>query len=244
MKSSALYLTLWYQKYLPKRIFIKIFFIALLGSLIEIVGLLSGVEYHSFIGFVHLVEVPSMMLFLVGKERKYLVKMIVTGYFFILFINGIQELFWNMFGENGNFQFFLILSCGLAVLIAKSVYGNIKVEHYIFWVELQNKEKCCKVRGFYDTGNRLREPYGQKSVHILSKEICEKILSDNDTKFLVPYHALGNTDGLLEVFYIERMKVRKGENIFEFADIAIGIGEKQLFEGKGYDMILNESIFQ
>lgn len=244
IKSSALYLTLWYQKYLPKGIIPKIFFAALAGSAIEIAGLLSGAGYNWFIAIVHLVEVPGMMVFLMGKEKKYLVKAIITGYFFILLINGIQEAFWNVFGENGSFSFFLIISCGLSVVVVRNLYFYIKTENYIFHVELQNEEKCCQIRGFYDTGNRLKEPYGQKGVHILSEDICEKMMSEKTSKMLVPYHALGNTQGILEVFYMKNMKITKGKQVFEIMDAAIGIGEKRLFEGKGYEMILNEGAFQ
>lgn len=244
MKSSALYLTLWYQKYLPKGIMPKIMFAALAGTVMEIMGLLSNAGYHWFIGMVHLVEIPGMILFLMGKEKKYLVKTIITGYFFILLINGVQEAVWNVFGENGNFHFFLIISCGLTLVIARSLYVQVKTEKYIFWVELQNEKSSCQIRGFYDTGNRLKEPYGGKYVHILSKEICEKLISEQEAKMLVPYHALGNTEGILEVFYMKNMKIKKGTQIFEITDAAIGIGEVQLFEGKEYEMILNESVFQ
>ena len=40
------------------------------------------------------------------------------------------------------------------------------------------------------------------------------------------------------------MKIRKETQVFEMNDVAIGIGDVQLFEGKGYEMILNEGVFQ
>lgn len=244
IKSSALYLTLWYQKYLPKGIFIKICLGAFAGSVIEIVGLLSGFGYNWFIAIVHLFEVPGIMAFLIRKEKKYLVKAIVTGYFFILLINGIQEAFWNVLGEKGSFPFFLLISCGFAIIVVKNLVSYVKTETYLFYVELQNGETCYNVRGFYDTGNRLKEPYGQKKVHIVTKEICDKLMLENTSKLPVPYHALGNTEGILEVFYIDRIKITKEKQVFEILNGAIGIGDKQLFEGKGYEMILNEDVFE
>ena len=244
IKSSALYLTLWYQKYLPKGIFIKLCLTAFAGSVIEIVGLLSGFGYNWFIAIVHLLEVPGMMLFLIGKEKKYLVKAIITGYFFILLINGIQEVFWNVLGEKGSFPFFLFISCGFTIIVVKNLSAHAKTETYLFYVELQNGEMHCNVRGFYDTGNRLKEPYGQKKVHIVTKEVCDKLILENTSKLFVPYQALGNTEGILEVFYIDSIKIIKEKQVFEILNGAIGIGDKQLFEGKGYEMILNEDVFQ
>lgn len=242
IKSVALYLTVWYEKYLPKGIILKIILTAFIGTILEIVGLLSKAGYEWFIGMVHLIEVPGMLFFLMGK--KYSVKTIITGYFFILVINGIQEAIWNIFGENGNFLFFLVISCGLAIVIARNLYVRIKTEQYIVSVELQNEISYCQVRGFYDTGNRLKEPYGGKAVHILSKEICERFLVENQAKMLVPYQALGTTQGVLEVFYLKTMKIEQGKQRLELSDVAIGIGDVQLFEGKVYEMILNESVFE
>lgn len=242
IKSSALYLTLWYQKYLPKGIMLKIFFMAFLGSCLEIIGLLSGVSYPLFIVIVHFVEVPGMVLFLIRKDKKYLMKTIVIGYFFILLINSVQEALWNVFG--GNFVFLLVISCLLSIILVKRVYVRMKTDTYIFPVEIENEKGTYQIRGFYDTGNTLKEPYGQRQVHILSKEVCEDILSEKDCKLFVPYHALGTMDGILEVFYIKNMKIRKETQVFEINNVAIGIGDVQLFEGKGYEMILNEGVFR
>ena len=242
IKSSALYLTLWYQKYLPKGIMMKIFFVAFLGTCLEIMGLLSGVSYGWFLVIVHLIEVPGMIVFLIGKDKKYLMKAIVIGYFFILLINSIQEALWNLFG--GNFVFLLVISCALSIILVKRVYVGMKIDRYIVSVEIENERGTYQIRGFYDTGNTLKEPYGQRQVHILSKEVCEGILSSSDSKILVPYHALGNIDGMLEVFYMKNMKIRKETQVFEINNAAIGIGDVQLFEGKGYEMILNEGVFR
>uniref|UniRef100_UPI004056342B sigma-E processing peptidase SpoIIGA n=1 Tax=Agathobacter sp. TaxID=2021311 RepID=UPI004056342B len=244
IKSSVLYLTLWYQKYLPKGIMQRIGIAALAGTVFEIVSLISGAGYNVFLAAVHIAEVPAMMVFLIGKDKKYLVKAIVTGYFFILLINGILEIFWNMFGEKGDFLFFLFLSCGLVIVLVKTAHSHMKIEKYIFGVELLNQEKKLEIRGFYDTGNRLKEPYGQKGVHILSKDICEKLLGEAQQKMLVPYHALGNTKGLLEVFYVEKMKIRSEKQEYDLENAAIGIGEQKLFDGKSYEMIINEEAFQ
>ena len=215
---------------------------AFLGTCLEIIGLLSGVSYGWFIALVHFIEVPGMVLFLIGKEKKYLMKAIIIGYFFILLINSIQEALWNVFG--GNFVFLLVISCLLSIILVKRVYVRMKTDTYIFPVEIENEKGTYQIRGFYDTGNTLKEPYGQRQVHILSKEVCEGILSEEDCKLFVPYHALGNIDGMLEVFYMKNMKIRKETQVFEMNDVAIGIGDVQLFEGKGYEMILNEGIFQ
>lgn len=221
---------------------LKIFFMAFLGSCLEIIGLLSGVSYPLFIVIVHFVEVPGMVLFLIRKDKKYLMKTIVIGYFFILLINSIQEALWNVFG--GNFVFLLVISCSLSIILVKRMYVSMKTDKYIFPVQIETEKENFQIRGFYDTGNTLKEPYGQRQVHILSKEVCEAILSQSDRKMLVPYHALGNIDGMLEVFCIKNMKIRKETQVFEMNDVAIGIGAIQLFEGKGYEMILNEGVFQ
>ena len=191
----------------------------------------------------HLVEVPLMMLLLLGKEKKYLVNCIVTSYFFILVINGVLEALWNLFGQMGHYFFFLIISCVSVVLCVFYSYHHQKVQRRLFPVEVIHMGKIIKVMAFYDSGNHLKDPYTGKNVHILSEKQIEHILGEDMKSVWIPYQALGTTSGLLKVYYIETMKIWKKQKLIELQDSALGVAEQAIFEGKPYEMILNKDIW-
>lgn len=61
-----------------------------------------------------------------------------------------------------------------------------------------------KGTGFLDTGNNLKDPYLNRPIVLINKELITKKVNT----FLVPYHTVNN-DGLLEVFKPEKIIVNK-----------------------------------
>ncbi len=247
IKVAVIYLSLYVNKiYLQiatmKRIG-KIVGVSCLGTLIEIIGLLCVGSYNLFILLVHLVEIPFMTWLILGKQRQQMLKVIIAGYFFVMVINGILEILWNCFGEEGNYIFYLLVACGIAFAGLRIWQRRQKEKKGVFTVEIIHNDKCISTYGFYDSGNHLIDPYSGKGVHIISARLLEKLVSTQDKKVCIPYQALGKMDGLLDVYYIQCVKIHGKENITELQIVPVGVTEDNLFEGKKYEMILNEEVF-
>ena len=238
----------------------KIVFAALLGTIVEILGLLWSSSYDVFILYVHLLEMPLMMLFVLGKEKRKILSVILSGYFYIILLNGVLEALWNLFGKCGNFLFYLLLSCGAVIIGVRLWKNHAKMEKGIFQVYLRLDENQVQTYALYDTGNRLKDPYTQSGVHIVSEHLLEKLgvvkivesglLEEKNIKHsqvqvpvYIPYQALGNESGLLEVYYVEELIVEGEKQRIRIPNCPLGVTKDDLFEEKKYEMILNEEVF-
>ncbi len=255
IKIAVLYFALYCNKYHmlleTGRGIGKIILAALAGTITEIAGLFLGNSYYVFLILVHVFEIPLMIGFLLGKERQQWIKVIITGYFFVMAINAVLEILWNYFGAYGNYVFWLCASCGLVYMGIRMYRNYSRIQKGIFPVEMFHNGNHLFTYGFYDSGNRLVDPYTQKGVHIISEELFQKIGLDKEHAVVVPYRALGNEGGMLEVYYVENFIIGDGKQRKSWKKCPMGVTKENLFKenfkgdfkGKKYEIILNEEVF-
>ncbi len=247
IKMAVIYLSLYCNKYHFHISTIKgigkIVLASASGTLIEIAGLMFGNAYNVFLMLVHIFEIPFMILLVLGKERQSFIKVIVTGYFFVMVINGVLEVFWNWFGDSASFVLLLILACGL-VIVAVRVWKNYsKMQKGIFPVELSHGEKRAETYGFYDSGNKLTDPYTGKGVHIVSEQLIKKLGLEKENPVFVPYQALGSEAGIVEVYYVDELIIEGEKQRIHLQKSPLGVTKENLFKENKYEMILNEEVF-
>lgn len=221
---------------------IKIIAASFLGTMFEIAGLLLG-DYNIFLVIVHLFEILFMVWFVLGKERQKMIKVILTGYFFVMFINGLLEIFWNWFGKYGNYLFYLLIACGITYVVVRIWLNYSRIKKGVFAIKMIHGGKIVHIHGLYDSGNKLKDPYCGKGIHIISKTILEKLAIPVEKRVCVPYQSLGNEEGIIDVYYIENLIIYGTDKTLELQMVPIGVTEENLFEGKAYEMILNEEVF-
>ena len=216
--------------------------ISFIATVIEIIGLYRIPVYVVFFTLSFFLEMPLMFFVLTRKTKIKWHAWILTAYFFTVLINGIVELIWNLLGEKIGYVFVMLIAC------ACTVFGILlwKMEQAqkrgIYTLSLYHHEKKIELEGYYDSGNHLKDPYSKKGVHILSKEVIEELVTNEEKHLYIPFEALGTKQGLIEIIYIEKMQI-KGENELLLERVPIGIAEDSLFEGKQYKLILNEEVF-
>lgn len=252
MKVAVLYLSLYCNKKITEivriRTLLKISIASFIGTIIEIVGLIFGGSYTIFVICTHLFEVPFMVHLVLGKEKQGMMQVIISGYFFMMLINSVLEVLWNQFGEHGSYIFYLLFSCG-AVNIGVRIWRNYsRMQKGIFQVQLRHQGKQMQTNGFYDSGNRLRDPYTQRGVHIVSEQILFTLITTSDKEIIekpvyIPYQSLGNETGMLEVYYIDELMIEGEKERSIIQNCPVGVTKDNLFEGKNYEIILNEEVF-
>lgn len=213
------------------------------GNIFEIVGLMIIPNYTIFLLIVNLIEIPVMMLWLFGKRSTTIIKSSFLGYFFVILINGTLEALGNIFGGKGHFVSLLILSCIIVVLGILYFLNQKKIQKGIYEVELEHNGTKLKNYAYYDSGNCLKDPYTGKGVHIISEVLFNRLALKPETRVCVPYQALGNTEGILDVYYIENLRVHGEKDTIELQKIPLGVTKDELFKGRAYEMILNEEIW-
>jgi len=113
----------------------------------------------------------------------------------------------------------------------------------IFQIEICHQEKRMVTYGFYDSGNRLIDTYTGKGVHIVSQKIFQTLGLEDEATVLLPYQALGNEMGIIEVKYVDEMMIEGEKQSIQLRKCPLGVTKDNLFEGKQYQIILNEEVF-
>lgn len=247
MKIGVLWLTMKVSK-IPLKIplkmrWIKIIVIAALGTMFELAGLFFIPNYTVFLGIVHLIEVPSMIFGLVCPHWEYLWKGIVSGYFWTLVINGIVEILWNLIGLGWLYPLLVLVGNIIVICTAYYIVRRIRMQKGIYPVDIYRPDIIWTVKGYYDSGNCLIDPYTGKGVHIISKKLAKKLELEEEGKVCIPYHSLGNTNGLIDVYYVENIRIKKDTKWLERGKVPLGVAEDSLFSEKNYEMIINEEVW-
>ena len=81
-----------------------------------------------------------------------------------------------------------------------------------------------------DTGNTLKEPYSNKNVIIINKNI-------NENFFLVPFKTIDNSS-LIKCFKPKKVYI---DGLGERKDIVVGISNKKF---KGFNCLLNYNLME
>lgn len=262
MKAAVLYLTAYCSKrdevISTIRGVLRIVVVGSLATVFEICGLLLLNSYSLVLLFVNVIEIPCMLIGIMGKKKKQIIRLVVLGYFFTMIINGVLEALWNQFGEHGSYIFYLVFSCG-AVIVGVRIWRNYRqAQKGIFQVSLLHQGKKIQSKGFYDSGNCLKDPYTRKGVHVVARQVLlkldilrdsEKVLFSEGTNQMmqgpvyIPYQSLGNEAGMLEVYYIDELVIEgeKGRSVIQ--NCPVGVTKDNLFESRNYEIILNEEVF-
>ena len=245
MKAVVLYLSLYFNK-MQKNIttvrgLLKICIVSLIGTILEIVGFLFVNNYGVFLILVNVLEIPFMIKGIIGKQKIAILPMVFSRYFFTILINGGLEFLWNYWGKYGGYLFFLVFSCG-AVIVGVRIWRNYtKMQKGIFQVEAFYQDKQIIVNAFYDSGNRLKDPYTGMGVHIISEQRLREL--GGLKSVYIPYQSLGNQEDLLEVYYIDELIIEGEKGRITIQNCPLGVTKDNLFEGKNYEIILNEEVF-
>lgn len=247
IKIAVLYLSLYSNKLHIHTLTLKgcgkICLVSFLGTVFEIVGLLLGSSYNLFLVLVHVLEIPLMFLGVLGKEMRHLFSTIIAGYFFVMLINGVLEILWNWFGQGGNYILLLLFTCGIVIAGVRIWQNCKKMQKGIFLVELVYQDKRISTYAFYDSGNRLVDPYTGKGVHIVSETLFKKMDLDRENAVFVPYQTLGNEEGIVEVYYVDELTIEGEKQRIKRQKCPLGVTKETLFQEKSYEMIINEEVF-
>lgn len=184
----------------------------------------------------------------------FMIKWVLKTFSFLEVLKGIILLYlvsflyggiiiWRGIGDNSISYILQRAVCGMILVKAVNLlfkYISIK-NNNIYKVKIIIGEKIFDIKGLLDTGNTLRDPYNMKPVSIMEET---KIMGDaKKIKFrYIPYHSIGENNGLMEVFTADKMYIYfKGREIY-IENAVIGLTDKKLSKSDLYQIILNSAI--
>lgn len=215
-----------------------------LSSVVGLILLLLIKKYMLYCLVVHLILNTGMVVLAFGRcrKREFIENWIVT-YLVVILLGGLMEWLNRIpfFSRN----FFLSAIAGALGVYALLLYLMQKRDfsNHIFTVTIIKEMRRMEVKGYWDSGNQLRDPYTGQGISILSYgKAKEFFVEGRDRMRLVPYRSLGEKDGLLWVTDVDELKVLDGKSGRNMQHMAIGIASEGLLEDKEYDLILHASL--
>ena len=97
-----------------------------------------------------------------------------------------------------------------------------------------------------DSGNSLKEPISREPVSLVEKTaLAGKEKGFLPSKFrIVPFHSVGQPEGLIEAYRIERMEVEWEESWISIREPFIGLVNGVISSRKNYQMILHPEVLE
>ena len=175
------------------------------------------------------------------KDILYTLKNIIYVFFVSIFLAGSIYLVNTKYLPQINSSIIKITIYILVSILSTYIYTknikNLKINNSNYYkVDIYLKDKLkITLMSFLDTGNKLKDPYNNKPIILVSKN---KININNQKIVLVPYNTIDN-HGLIRCFspekiYIDKVGYRK--------KLLIGIIDK--IDIDGADCIMNELLLE
>lgn len=157
------------------------------------------------------------------------IKNLLYFYMFSFFLGG--TLYYLKIESLVKYKYYLLLIPIIMNILKKLTYNLkniIKLRHKVT-IYLKNGN-VLYLNGYMDTGNTLVDPYTNKNVIIINKDIKEKF-------FLVPFKTIENSS-LLKCFKPKKVYI---DGIGERNDIVVGVTNKKF---NGFNCLLNYNLME
>lgn len=163
------------------------------------------------------------------NDLKEFIKRLIYFYMFSFFLGG--TLYYLKIESLVKYQYYLLLIPIIMNILKYFTYNlkNIISLRHKVTIYLKNG-KVLYLNGYMDTGNTLKEPYSNKNVIIINKNI-------NENFFLVPFKTIDNSS-LIKCFKPKKVYI---DGFGERKDIVVGISNKKF---KGFNCLLNYNLME
>lgn len=114
----------------------------------------------------------------------------------------------------------------------------------LYPVTLRIQEGAVELVAYYDTGNLMTDPYLNKPVSIVNRELIQGILEKKPAIRMIPFSSVGQESGLMEAVTVDVLEIGGGRRKVCVESAVIGLTGESLFDGKEYQMILNSRLMR
>jgi hypothetical protein len=198
-------------------------------------------SYPAYLFVSFLVLIPGMVYVLAGREPvPVFCRRLIVSYLVAVVLGGVVGAAENLLHLNQIPVWILLLSLFAAKKGLCVWKTQTKRQEQLCTVTLRHKGKCVQTTALWDTGNCLREPEGERPVHIISAEMFRKLeISANDYVGLAGYCSLGNEEGILPLYEIDGISADANAAFEQPAKAVVACAGGQLLAQKTYQVILN-----
>ncbi len=226
--------------------FLKIAALSGIGALLSLVPIfyfrLVGHREILFEVLFHVFILLLLLVLITGIHIREFITSFITLMIIVCFLSGCILMVaarWQM----GIIKELIVVGTVVFVvhLLIYAIRQEVSHGDNIFFVTILTRNGEKTVKALWDSGNRLTEPYSKRPVVIASKKVVEELKDMLGPPLYVPYYSLGNNQGLLIIYSLDKMLVWKEGDTEkkQYKKIYVGEDEKLFEHQQEYSMILN-----
>ena len=225
-----------------KKNYIRMILAAFLGAVLSVCVLVIG-SFYVYVAVAAIILVPFMLVIAFGRQNgRQMIRFMLVSWLSIVIVNGIVSIGCQWTGTQGIPWYLAILTLCIARILVRNLVNNLQRQTKFLQVVLTNHGRNRSCIGLYDSGNRLQMPDTGEPGHIVGSALLRELGVGEETQKLIPYRALGRTDGVIGVVKVEKMKVMSGRKVYCGEGVWMGCADDALLQGMDYEMILNGAI--
>lgn len=223
----------------------RIFFSAGFGAAASVLLFLwlPGFAWYQFC--IHAVVNPMMVFFSFReKSLKSFGTDVLLAYVLTMLLGGFLSYGMETLGQWHYFWIWAAGGFGIGTLLLHGLLRRKEKQQTYEILLISNQQKLSLV-GFLDTGNLLTDPMVHQPVHIIQECLLKEVLEKEGLLVrYIPFHSLGQEQGLLPVVTLKAMYVKgmgeKGEGSLSYIEKPVfGLAKEKLFRSRNYQVILN-----
>ena len=218
---------------------------AFVSSLVSAVLFLVLNDYVFYAILIHFVVNPCMLYFVFReKEKKLFLGEWAITYLAILFLGGIMQWLYVVLAKYHHFALCFMIATMLGVVVLCFLEKKRTIGENVYQVKIKNKERELNLTAYYDSGNLLMDPFFHEPVSIIDEESICQVTEEHMPVRLIPFCSLGEENGIIKVLTLEEMRIYRKQGELVIKPVILGIGKKELFQGAGYNLLLNEKMMR
>lgn len=210
-------------------------------------GLVLLLMIKNPVGYVlisYLLQTTLMVFIAFGRSsyREFLENWAVT-YLVFLLLGGMVEWLGESIGKAPQNSVPVVAGSIFGVYgILRYLMRRKDFKNHILEAQIKKRGVSLPVRAYWDSGNQLRDPYTGQGICILSEAKAREFFDEKWDHFrLVPYHSLGESEGMLWVTDVDELLLFDGKKTLRLPHTAVGVADEGLLEMREYDFILHAS---
>ena len=188
--------------------------------------------------------VPLMVFLAFGREnKKQRMVRVLSSWLSIVLLNGVATAVYNLTGLENLYLYTALATAGITYVLVKNLVVSVQRQKRQMSVVLYNKTVSVPCIGLLDSGNLLTMPLSGNPVHIADAALLQKLVDEKTVQKEIPYRALGNPHGKLQVYCMDGMKVETEPAKFcDWKQVWVGCAENGVLCNKPYQLILHASV--
>ncbi len=239
----VLFLVRYFKK--CKSSILRLMVSSMAGATGSVLLFLTMKQYGMYQLLVHCILNPLMILiaFPVKNARSFW-KDFITVYVMMFLFGGLMSWWVENLGHWRHFWIWALGAFAILMLVLHWLESR-KMGQHSYELLLLTGDRSIMVTGFLDTGNLLMDPILNQPVHIIQEELLkEEITKEQLHVRYIPYHSLGQEQGLLPVVTLKAMYIKGTQENEAVSPVYLekpvfGLAREKLFQSQNYQVILN-----